>query len=101
LRCESCLQVLSLRHAWDVAACGCGALLLSGRPARPSVHWLSGPGGGWTELEAEEPAAAQTGATAETGNDQGKDLDDPPRRLGFPIVPARPQAAVLTLAPGR
>jgi hypothetical protein len=80
LRCETCLEVLSLRHAWDTAACRCGDLGLSGRPTKPVVHWLGRPGGGWTELDDEitpdEPPAVEPGA-AESG-------EEPVRRLGFP-----------------
>jgi len=67
--------VLTLRHAWDTASCSCGALLLSGRPSQPAVHWLSRPGGGWTEIADDqelsprapidpEPAADEVGSVA-------------------------------------
>jgi hypothetical protein len=85
LRCESCLCVIALRHAWDVASCGCGALLLSGRPWRPTIHWLSGPGGGWSQVDDEIPP--------ETGDDQEKEPErgEPERRLGYY---SRPRMAV-------
>jgi hypothetical protein len=77
-----------------VAACGCGALLLSGRPARPTIHWISRPGGGWSEISDEETAAAE-GPTDEgkTDDDQGKRQagQSPPRRLGYY---SRPRMAV-------
>ena len=79
LHCEACLEVLSLRHAWDVAACRCGALLLSGRPATPTVHWLSRPGGGWSEVPEPEKA--------ETDDELDQDMAVPVRRLGFPSSP--------------
>jgi hypothetical protein len=93
LRCEGCLEVLSLRHAWDVRACGCGALLLSGRPSKPTVHWLSRPGGGWTELADGPDAGPDVGAQAETVGDRGEEGDDaaPGRRLGYY---SRPRMAV-------
>jgi hypothetical protein len=91
LRCETCLEVLSLRHAWDIVACGCGALLLSGRPATPTVHWLSRPGGGWSELDDETGSGA---AATETDDGLGKEDDEdevPSRRLGYY---SRPRMAV-------
>jgi hypothetical protein len=81
LRCEGCLEVIALRHAWDTRACGCGALLLSGRPGRPTIHWLSRPGGGWTDL-GDEPDIG-----AETDDDQGNEGEEPARRLGFAVSP--------------
>jgi hypothetical protein len=94
VRCESCLEVLSLRHAWDVAGCSCGALLVSGRPTRPTVSWLSRRGGGWTELEDEIPAvdgpAEDTVSAENTGDEQGKETGVPVRRLGY----SRPRMAV-------
>lgn len=79
LRCESCLEVLTLRHAWDTTACSCGALLLSGRPARPTVHWLTRGGGGWSELDDEPDADVETDTDeALKGTDEG-----PERRLGY------------------
>jgi len=78
LRCESCLEVLTLAHAWEVVTCSCGALTLSGRPARPAVHWLSRPGGGWTDLDTGADAAA--GPVDPTGDDES---DGPVRTLGF------------------
>jgi hypothetical protein len=91
IRCESCFEVLALRHAWDVSACGCGALLLRGRPARPTVHWLGRPGGGWSEIDDEK--------NAETDDDLGKAdalgkeavTGSPERRLGYY---SRPRMAV-------
>jgi hypothetical protein len=80
-----------------VAGCSCGALLLSGRPAKPTIHWLSRPGGGWSELTDAETAGteetAETEATAETDDDQGKEgaEESPPRRLGYY---SRPRMAV-------
>ncbi len=88
VRCEWCLEILSLRHAWDQASCSCGALLLSGRPTKPTVSWLSRRGGGWTELENEAPA--DPAAAPETGDEQGKETDAPVRRLGY----SRPRMAV-------
>jgi hypothetical protein len=55
VRCESCLAVVSTRHAWDAATCACGRLTVSGRPWRPTVAWLAAPGGGWTETTHEDP----------------------------------------------
>ena len=94
LHCEACLEVLSLRHAWDVAACRCGALLLSGRPATPTVHWLSRPGGGWSELDDEvESGAAATKADDDLGQEDqdGDEHAVPSRRLGYY---SRPRMAV-------
>jgi hypothetical protein len=71
------LEILSLRHAWDVMACSCGALLLSGRPAKPTIHWLSRPGGGWTEIDDDQDISVP--------DDPGL----PARRLGFPASPTR------------
>jgi hypothetical protein len=86
MRCESCLDVLTLRHAWDLATCSCGALMMSGRPTKPVVHWLSRPGGGWTELdeveaEPEEEAAGKESAPEESAGESKQEA--PPRRLGF------------------
>jgi hypothetical protein len=75
LRCETCLEILTLRHPWDTMACSCGALLLSGRPARPTIHWLSRPGGGWSEIPEDDEA--------ETVDEPGRVVDGPVRRLGF------------------
>jgi hypothetical protein len=85
IRCESCLQILSLRHAWDVSACGCGALLLRGRPARPTIHWLGRPGGGWSEIDES--------LDSETDDELGEEgvTDAPERRLGYY---SRPKMAV-------
>jgi len=82
LRCETCLDVLTLRHAWDVATCSCGALMVSGRPTRPTVHWLCGPGGGWTELcpTAADGSSPPDAAAPDTGS---PDTGMPTRRLGF------------------
>jgi hypothetical protein len=79
MRCESCLDVLTLRHAWDVATCSCGALMMSGRPNKPVVHWLSRPGGGWTEVEE---ADTEQEAAPEESKEESKE-ESPPRRLGF------------------
>jgi hypothetical protein len=70
-----------------VVGCGCGALLLSGRPARPTIHWISRPGGGWSEITDEEIAET------ETDDDQEKEESgqSPPRRLGYY---SRPRTAV-------
>jgi hypothetical protein len=86
VRCEGCLEVLTLRHAWDVAGCSCGALLLSGRPRRPAVHWLGRPGGGWTELDDVDGPTADDpdrGPGAETDGERGEQTLAPARRLGF------------------
>jgi hypothetical protein len=80
LRCESCLDVLSLRHAWDVRSCSCGALLLSGRPNEPAVHWLSRPGGGWTETGDELDISCPVASVAEAAP---QDTEEPRRRFGF------------------
>jgi len=83
VRCESCLDVLSLGHAWDVRSCSCGALLLSGRPTRPTVHWLSRPGGGWTETG---DGGTETGDELDVPDPDGPgaaDPDEPSRRFGF------------------
>jgi hypothetical protein len=90
VRCESCLVVLSLRHHWDVATCSCGALLVSGRPTRPTVSWLSRGGGGWTELEDEIRPEGEPSEVAEIDADQGKEEEAPARRLGY----SRPRMAV-------
>lgn len=78
LRCESCLEILSLRHAWDVRGCFCGALLLSGRPHKPVIHWLSRPGGGWSEADA-DAAVEET----DDGEDGDPCVERRGRRLGF------------------
>jgi hypothetical protein len=90
VRCEACLEVLSLRHHWDVATCRCGALLVSGRPQRPTVSWLSRRGGGWTELEDETEPDGDPSEVSKTGDDQGKEEEAPARRLGY----SRPRMAV-------
>jgi hypothetical protein len=90
VRCESCLEVLSLRHDWDVASCSCGALLVSGRPNRPTVTWLSRRGGGWIELEDEILSDDVVSEVSETDADQGKEEEAPARRLGY----SRPRMAV-------
>ncbi|HXQ63178.1 MAG TPA: hypothetical protein VN796_12650 [Acidimicrobiales bacterium] len=81
-RCETCSDVLALRHAWDVATCGCGALTVSGRPTKPAVHWVSRPGGGFTELSCgtgvRNPAPPRSAPEAP---DPGG--ESPPRRIGF------------------
>jgi hypothetical protein len=69
-----------LRHAWDVRACSCGALLLSGRPAKPTVHWLSRRGGGWTDLDAEPTPDAGSSPGA---GDEPEGPMEPVRVLGF------------------
>jgi hypothetical protein len=56
--------------------------MMSGRPTRPVVHWLSRPGGGWTEVEEVE---ADPGDTTE----EDATRDEPPRRLGFARRSAR------------
>ncbi len=66
-----------------MAGCRCGALLISGRPHRPTVSWLSRRGGGWTELEA-------TAEDEETDDDQEKGSEMPARVLGY----SRPRMAV-------
>lgn len=87
LRCEGCLDVLTLRHAWDVRSCSCGALLLSGRPHRPSVHWLSRPGGGWTETddELDFPVPGEPVDTAEPAGrtTEPPSTGEPARKFGF------------------
>jgi hypothetical protein len=81
MRCESCLDVLTLRHAWDVATCSCGALMMSGRPTKPVVHWLSRPGGGWTEVEDVDAEPGETEPGEETVEESRQEA--PTRRLGF------------------
>jgi hypothetical protein len=91
VRCESCLAVLSLRHHWDTATCSCGAVMVSGRPHKPTVHWLSGPGRGWTELEAASPddAQDQVESMTDTGAGPGDDAAIVPGRvLGYVDVGA-------------
>lgn len=66
-RCERCFDVVSTRHPWDVMACCCGELVVSGVPWDPAVRWSSGPGGGWTEVVEqadEEPHGADDTAAA-------------------------------------
>jgi hypothetical protein len=81
MRCESCLDVLTLRHAWDVASCSCGALMMSGRPTKPVVHWLSRPGGGWTEVDEVDTGPKEEAAPEEGAADSKQEA--PSRRLGF------------------
>jgi hypothetical protein len=90
LRCEACLDELSLRHYFDLMTCSCGALTVTGRPARPTVHWLSRPGGGWSELDDDIESGA---AATKTDDDQDKEKEDevPSRRLGYD---SRPRMAV-------
>lgn len=86
--------MLWLRHAWDVMACSCGALVLSGRPRRPTVHWLSRPGGGWSELSEAECADPDAGGDgAQTDDDLGKEAGTAERRLGYRGY-SRPRMAV-------
>jgi hypothetical protein len=86
LRCEACLDELTLRHYFDLMTCSCGALTVTGRPARPTVHWLGRPGGGWSELDDEtDPAPVGDGPDQEPSA---------LRKLGFAVAYSRPRMAV-------
>jgi hypothetical protein len=80
LRCESCSTIISTRHAWDHVTCACGALSASGRPWRPTIHWLATSGGGWTDLD--DGVATTDPSPAGDGDGDG-DGDGPRRPIGF------------------
>jgi hypothetical protein len=69
--------------------------MMSGRPTKPVVHWLSRPGGGWSEVEeidAEQEAAPAEAAAAEAAPAEAAEEskeESPPRRLGYGRRPAR------------
>ena len=89
VRCEGCGAVLVLAHPFDVRTCLCGAVSVSGRPWRPTVTWLSRPGGGWSEVTGDDEVSE---VTDDGGDEAGRDsaADEPARRLGY----SRPRMAV-------
>jgi hypothetical protein len=66
--------------------------MMSGRPTKPVVHWLSRPGGGWSEVE-EIDADRDSGTAEESAAESTEEpkQEAPPRRLGFGRRPARIQ----------
>jgi hypothetical protein len=86
-RCDVCGDVVATRHPWDVQACSCGRLTLSGGPKHRQVRWRAEPGTGWTDLDE----ALDSEAVTDDDNPEASDHDDAEPEGAHPDEGAPPE----------